>query len=170
MQNKFETIEQAKQFLRENMNKGAICPCCHQDVKMYPRKLSASMGYVLLLLVKYRKSSPYFHVSEFLDSIGVGTSERADWQKLVVWKLIERPEGKVRQDGSKRVGEYKVTQRGIDFAENNLKVHAKAKIYNGKDYGFEGKQVSIKDVLGSKFNYDDLMNDTGDDTDNDDAL
>lgn len=34
----FETLEEAKQFLRENWEEGADCPCCTQKVKLWKNR------------------------------------------------------------------------------------------------------------------------------------
>jgi hypothetical protein len=153
------TLEQSKQFLRDHLKEGAICPCCKQHVKMYERKLSATMAHILILIDKRTRqtgSSDFFHVSKFLDGLGVGTSERADWQKLTHFDLIQKSE-KIRTDGSSRVGMYRITSKGRSFARGEENVPKSCFIYNGKVYGLAKEHVTIKQALTERFNYDDLM-------------
>jgi hypothetical protein len=62
-----------------------------------------------------------------------------------------------REDGSKRNGYYRITGRGLMFAEGKLKVHSRFMIFNNTFQGFKGEEIDVKNALGSKFNYDELM-------------
>jgi len=62
-----------------------------------------------------------------------------------------------REDGSNRNGYYKITGRGIAFIIGEFTVKESVLIYNNTVEGFEGKEITIKDALGVRFNYDELM-------------
>lgn len=134
--------------------KGFKCPHCNQFVKLYVRKLNSSMALVLLLLWKSGKTD-FIHVEDYLKSIN-RANLRADFHKLVFWSLLERKK-ELREDNSPRNGFYKLTGRGIAFAENKLTVPAAVKIYNNHAEGFEGMEINIVEALGEKFNYAELM-------------
>ena len=51
----------------------------------------------------------------------------------------------------------RVTDKGEAFLKNQLKIPMYARVYNGRVFGFEGNPTSIKDALGAKFDYSDLM-------------
>src|SRR5271167_915579 len=72
---------------------------------------------------------------------------RGDWAKLRHWGfLIEKPE--VRDDGSKRNGFYKITQRGIDFVHGRIHVRKFIYLYAGQLLNQPcEKTVSIDEAL-----------------------
>lgn len=134
---------------------GFKCKCCGQYCKLYTRKLNSSMSAVLILLWKSGKTD-YIHVENYLKSINKAHL-RADFHKLVWWNLLERKK-ELREDSSPRNGFYKITGRGIAFAEGKLTVPKSVKIYNNQFQGFEGDEITIHDALGNRFNYQELMN------------
>jgi hypothetical protein len=79
-----------------------------------------------------------------------------DATKSVYWKLIEEDNG-TRDDGSSRSGWWRVTDRGRDFVRNLIGIPKYARIYDGHLLGFEGEDVRITDALGTKFDYNELM-------------
>ena len=62
-----------------------------------------------------------------------------------------------REDGSPRNGYYRLNGKSLMFCEGKLSVPKIAKILNGTFEGFDGEQVTIKDCLPEKFNYNELM-------------
>ena len=153
------TLLEIKEYLKENYETGCICPACNQNVKMYKRKLSASMAFTLIKIWKYLNETGtcngFLKYQYILDEIGISTAQRADWQKLVYFKVLEQ---KTTERGSPESGKYRITDIGIKFlkGERNLPDHCK--VYNGKVYGYAMEQINIKQALRNKFNYDDLMN------------
>jgi len=82
---------------------------------------------------------------------------RGDWAKLKYWGLIEeKPD--VRDDGSPRVGYWKMTPLGRQFARRQVKVPSHVYIYNGEalQRAVE-EQITIDDALGTEFSYDEIM-------------
>lgn len=153
------TLEEAKEFLKQNWEYGTTCPCCNQHVKLYRRKLNSAMAYGLIILTQNRNNvdtSDWFHLENYLKPIEVASTLRGDMPKLRHWGLIEAKKAR-RDDGDKRNGYYRVTQRGRDFVEGKLSVQQKVKLYNKDFYGYEGDYITIKDALGSHFNYSELM-------------
>lgn len=148
---KIETLEQAKAYLRKEMDKGAKCPCCNQDVKMYRWKISAKIGAVLVAF--YHRRNTWVHP---LNDLNVNSG---DYAKLRHFGFIVSDQ--MIQDDKKASGLWQITPRGIAFVEDRLTVHEKVKLYNNGSYGFEGDQVTIHDVLGTKFSYAELMQDEG---------
>ncbi len=86
----------------------------------------------------------------------LGYKRSGDASYLVHYGLIERMDKK-REDGSPRNGMYKITGRGIMFVENKSTVKRTFIIYNNRHEGFEGDEINIKDALGKKFDYRELM-------------
>lgn len=111
------------------------------------------MAMVLMLVYRSGKRD-FFHIENWLKEIGK-PELRADFHKLRFWNFIEK-KVEDRKDGSNRNGFYKITGRGIMFCEDKITAKEKVLIYNNEFLGFEGKDISIKDV--SSFDYNELMN------------
>ena len=133
---------------------GYNCECCGRFIKRYRRKLNSNMALTLVHL--YRADvKDYIHVENFL--INLGFQRSGDFHKLVLWGLLDKKKGS-RDDGSSRNGYYKLNEKSIDFVLGKSKMQEVADIFNGNFEKFEGKEITIKDALGSKFNYNELIN------------
>ena len=153
-----DTLQQAKDDIRENFEEGSDCPCCGQFVKLYKRKLSSAMAIALIEIYKrdYRKAG-FFHVEDYFKSLPhLPSSIRGDFSKLRYWDLIRKEEGE-REDGSNRVGKYRITDKGRAFVRNHISVSSHVFLFDNKLKGFSEKEVLIGECLGSKFNYNELM-------------
>lgn len=165
------SLEDAKKWLRARFSKGATCPCCQQFVKLYKRSLSKSSAYVLLLIARYYnrigvKQDDWLHVPSYIAEVAVGNPRRAaavrgDWAKMKHWGLIEeKPD--VRDDGSPRVGYWRMTQLGRQFVKREIKVPAHIFIYNGEPLQRAVEEmVTIDDALTVEFSYAEIMEDAG---------
>lgn len=159
------SLEDAKRWLRARFKKGAECPCCHQFVKLYKRPFNKSMAYVLLLIACYYRGDAvdeWLHVPSYIAEMVADKPRRAaavrgDWAKLKFWGLIEeKPE--VRDDGSPRVGYWKLTQLGRQFVAREVKVPSHVFIYNGTPLRrIVDEMITIDEALGKEFNYDEIM-------------
>lgn len=141
------TLDQAKTWLRSRLDHGDSCPLCGQHAKMYRRKINAGMATSLISMHRIAPTGGWVHVH----AIGARSREEG---KLAYWGLVEEQNGVGIHGG--RAGYWRVTDAGRAFLKGT-KVPKYAKVYNGKCYGHEGDLVSIRDALGTKFNYDDLM-------------
>ncbi len=151
-----QTIDEAKKFLRENFKKGAECPCCGQFVKRYKRKISSSMAYGLILIYKHKKVGEEFHLEMFLKSLSTSPALRGDIPKLRFWGLLKKLTGR-KEDGNPNNGYYELTQRGVDFVEEKIKVSGHVLLFNQRILGIEGELIGIKQALKNKFSYEELM-------------
>jgi hypothetical protein len=158
------TLAVAQKMLQDYAMKGAICPCCRQEVKMYTREINATMAYTLVILHRHFSTDQnWLHVPSYLSQMStIGSAIRGgDFAKLRYWGLLEpKPAEKKtekRKDGSKRVGFYRMTERGHQFVKGEIKIPRVALVYNGKHHGFVPGEVTIQECLGKEFNYDDLM-------------
>lgn len=132
--------------------KGYDCPCCGQFCKLYKRSFNSNMGLALAVLYQ---SNCFVHMEDEMAKRGYKRCGDASY--LVWYGFIEKLPLK-RLDNSKRNGYYKITGRGILFFESKITAKEKFLMYNNKCEGFEGKDVKIKDVLGTKFSFETLMN------------
>lgn len=146
-----DTIAQGKAWLRARLDKGADCPLCHQRAQTYRRKLNTGQvrGLITMWHV-YGRQWGHLPSTATLARLG------GEFARLRYWGLVEEATDP-RPDGG-RAGWWRITDRGQRFVLGQLTVPTYAKIYNNKVQGFEGPHVNIKQALGTKFNYNDLMN------------
>ena len=136
-----------------NTDKGYFCECCGQYVKRYYRKINCNMAVTMIALFRKKKFG-FIKIEEFMRVNGYQRS--GDFPYLVHWGLLEKMPGK-REDGSSKHGFYKLTDKGRQFVQEEITVPQTLIWYNGKAEGFEGREVSIRDALGKRFRYDELM-------------
>lgn len=144
------TLGAAQDWLRRRIDDGASCPCCGQLAKVYRRKLTASIASVLIKM-HYWAGADYAYLPNL----------RSKGQDEVIarhWGLIEGMPDVRRDDGSTRVGWWRLTALGRSFVLDQARVPKYARIYNNRLLNLDdAERVSIRDALGTSFNYDDLM-------------
>jgi hypothetical protein len=152
------TLEEARDLVRDNLREGLVCPCCEQFAKVYKRKLNGAMAASLVLIARHFKhSTEWLHVENYLKELpGIPASLRGDFAKLRYWGLIERMEGE-REDGSNRVGYYRITPLGKDFVEGRVKVPGHVYLFNSECIGHSDETLHIGEALGTAFDYAELM-------------
>lgn len=130
---------------------GAKCPVCDQFCKIYKRRIYGQMvaGLVRLYrLTQQRQNSDdkYFHVKDLLGYNG------GDFAKLRYWDLI--------RECPNRDGFWAITKSGEAFLKGEIGLPKHVRLYNDSFYGFvdPDDKVFVRDILGEKFNYDELMN------------
>lgn len=146
-----DTINTAKQFFRDGLRKGIVCPCCNRFAKIYSRKLNNAMAIGLAMFYDKTTSSGqvWIHMERFFKGENCKATIRGDFTKLRYWELIEL--------NSEKAGFYRITQKGIDFLNNKIKIPKSALIYNDEVLGFSEKQVSVNDVVKEFFDFEVLM-------------
>lgn len=130
-----------------------LCPCCHQLVKLYRRKLHTEMALFLIKLTKaYLKNPRWYSTRELLPATAKSATDGA---YLTRWGLVEKMPSMNSSGG--KAGMYKPTNKGIKFAQGQLYVESHVHILCGKTVGFSETTVFIQSCLGKKFNYTELM-------------
>jgi hypothetical protein len=143
------SLGEARDQLRTMVEHGHECPCCHQLAKVYKRRINAGMAWGLIRM--YRVSAhDWVHVPD-LNLPG------GDMVKLRYWGLIENPPGERRDDGSPRSGKWRFTELGRQWVRGKATVPERARIYDEECLRLFGRQISIHDALGTKFDYRELM-------------
>jgi hypothetical protein len=144
-----DTIEHSREWLDENRHEGVSCPSCDQFVKVYRRKINASMAKAMIMFYR-QHGTDWFHLPTLAAKLG------GDSAKLRYWGLIEEADA-VREDGG-RAGYWHITESGEQWVLGHIKVAKYALIYNGKLLGFDDEEnVVINDSLGDRFSYNELM-------------
>lgn len=143
------SIDALKDWLRERADDGINCPICEQKVKVYRRKINSGMARSLILM--YRAGGlDFIHVPT---AIGARSREEG---KLAYWALVE--EERMRRPDGGRAGYWRVTELGELFIRGKVSMPKYARVYNGRVLSLlPAEQVTIKDALGTKFDYHELM-------------
>jgi len=174
---KTTTVEQARDWLRARVfgktvraKQGARCPCCKQYVKIYKRALGAPMARWLIWLVRtwdHQFGSKRDLLSDPANSAWVDIRQSpvrgGDYAKLLHWGLVEQKSDVLekKNNGAKDTkdsGLWRPTFAGIDFARGKTKVASHVYLYDNVKIGEESdQQITIKEALGKKFSYSELM-------------
>lgn len=144
------TVREARDQMRAQLMAGEAvkCPCCTQLAKIYKRRIHAGMARSLILMFR-RGGTDWIHVPTTVP-------ERArDDGMLAYWGLTE--EELVRREDGGRAGWWRVTDRGAAFVNGHITLPKYAHVYDGRVLRVDGDAVSIRDALGTKFNYEELM-------------
>lgn len=149
-----ETLADARARTFAEAEKGADCPCCGRLVKRYHNKLKGSMARWLVALC--RLSSDGAFVDQKLVFATAHRAEsgahRDDYHLLERWGLTEPEAG----DGA-RAGFWRPTDKGRSFVSGRTSVPAYCVTLYGHVEGFEGDEVTIRDVVGRGFDFAELM-------------
>lgn len=150
----FPGLEAMRDWLLARLPDGVFCPLCGQFAKIYRRKITCKTAEALVLMRRHELESAN-PAGEYIYMPGLLDRKQADETKARYWGLIEEKPEK-RDDGG-RVGWWRLTIRGRRWVDGVIKVPKYAQIYNKECLELHGNPVSIRDALGTKFNYDDLM-------------
>jgi len=148
----FTSIEEAKTWVKKNSEIGCICPCCNRLVKVYKRKLNSGMAQELIALYLLSQNdfeTKFYHHTNFAKVTG------GELSKLVHWGLVSEKENDTND--KKTSGYWGITKKGILFVENKITVEKYIYLLDAELVSLSEETTTIKDSLGSKFNYNDLI-------------
>lgn len=143
------TLGEARAVLRTLVDEGHNCPICTQFAKVYRRKITANMAHMLIRM--YHAAGLEF---VYLPSLRKG-NEAMDQTVTQHWGLIE--EERTRREDGGRVGWWRLTPLGAQFVRGEVAVPKYVRIYNGRRLSLIGEAVTIREALGTKFDYAELM-------------
>lgn len=143
------TLDEARAVVMERRwdKGGHPCPCCGQVAKVYHRHISGASAKVLAdARWKYGVGEP-FEMKTVPDITG------GDAAKLTYWRLLEA----LPAEG--RGARFAVTRLGALFIDGRCSLPRTAMVYDGVflDWEDTNDRVTVFDVLGKRFSYDDLM-------------
>lgn len=155
------TLKAARDTLRPLVREGHTCPCCRQFAKVYKRALPSASAVVLIAMYRWRgerTDEGWIFIPDLLTQTSLSRTAQQGGYGLLShhWGLIEKQVG-TREDGSDRVGFWRLTEKGRLFVRSLDTVEKYALLYNGRCLGHEGPQINIHDALGKKFDYSELM-------------
>lgn len=149
------TVNEMRDELFEKLGNGEQLPCpvCSQNCKLYKRKLNAMQAVFLCWLVNRFRDNGGCWINvpkEYKRNIG------GEYGKLAHWELIElKPND---DDPSKRTsGLWRPTLKGIDFVNEVQTVPKYIYLYNNLLHKVSKEQTTIREALGDKFDYEELM-------------
>jgi len=145
------TLEEARAWLRKIMwQKKVPCPCCKQDVKVYKRQINRTMAKALIRLHFFDEE--WVHVPSVIGFSRMG----GDFAKMGWFGLVEEKD-EIKDDGNPHAGFWRITELGRQYVREQAKVPSFILIYNNRVLKSSEDQIGIRDALGKKFNYDELM-------------
>lgn len=155
------SIDEAKQYLKDNWEDGCACPACGQHVQLYDYKLFATSAYALLLLYKLDKEFPreiYFHISRYAEA-GEGKIRSPHFAELRFWGLIAKRDAVAKDPTKKSSGYWCITAKGKSFIEGDITVPSRILVFNNKFRGFSDKaeQIAIRKAFDNKFDYTEII-------------
>ncbi len=157
-----EFLSEARERVEAFRAKGIVCPCCNQLAKEYRRKLNCGMVLSLIHIWRQtRRKNPedgWLHISQFgaYSKNGVISNiTNMEYNKLRFWGLLKSR----GDDGTNTpsAGFWKITPRGERFLKGQLTCQKYIILYDNEFVGFDGDRITIRDALGSKFDFDELM-------------
>lgn len=150
-------LKDAKKWLRDRLLIGATCPCCNRYARKYKTPLNSAMAHVLIQMARHSDPGEWIHVENML--VDIGDKTKGVHGKMKHWGLI-RQQLNTGEPGKNKNGYWQLTRDGLDFVAGRLLVKRWVYLYNDTTYGWcaEDDLVSIRDALGKKFNYEELMN------------
>jgi hypothetical protein len=149
------TLKEARDLLRTMVEEGATCPCCTQFAKVYKRKMTSASVRAIMALY-WAAGREWGHLPTIVRERVPDISHQGGYMNLSVhWGLMEE-ERTLRPDGG-RAGFWRVTDLGEAWLRDQTTVPKYALIYDSRCLGRRGVPVGVRDALGSKFSYDDLM-------------
>lgn len=145
----------AEAFVTEKCatNNGVICPCCGQFFKLYKKRCHQEMATFLIKLVRAWKTHMRFYTTRDL----YPRDHKATTEGVLLrhWGLIEVLEA--NNTAGAPAGSYRPTDKGLQFVHGVISIPSHVHLLNNRAIGFSDKKITIREALGSKFNYDELM-------------
>ena len=142
----------AKKHLHDNWEDGTTCPCCGQFVKLYKRTIYAAVARELINLTRLCEGTTnFYHITDFQ----VKRAGGGDLAKMEAWGLVEQ---QTNHETKKRTsGMWRITPYGRNFVFGLVSVPKYKHFYDGDVYKTSAEHITIRDALGKKFNYSELM-------------
>lgn len=144
------TLEDAQEDIKDALEEGdsIFCPCCGRFVKAYAKKLSATMvAYLIEFVAAYMRSRDWVDVTTL--PAYQTAKQRGDYAALIHWGLLKAKEGEKAL--------FQPTKDGYDFMRGTIQVPTHCFQFNGEIFGFSATMIEVRETLGDKFDYDELM-------------
>lgn len=149
-----ETIQEAKKYLMDNWEQGVKCPCCNQNVKLYKCALRATIAIALIKTyqIMERENKTWVHIMQEVKPAN------GNYAKLRFWGLLA-PKGDIPENDTKARCYWSVTDKGRDFLQGRISVPSHILVFDNQKFGSLDGTTDIKQALGKKFSWTELMGD-----------
>ena len=154
----------ARDWLNGQKDRGATCPCCDQFAKIYRRKINSGMAAAILVIWRRTQQimprDGWLHIPDDFKGAGglVGILQNREYPKLRYWGLLQAFEGPHDDVDTPYSGKWRITLKGREFCLGQRRVPKYVNIYNSEPVERqEDATVDIREALGDRFSYDDLM-------------
>ena len=128
------------------------CPTCTRHAQLYRRLFHASMAAQLIRLYSLGGAHEYVHASRLILK---GVSGAGDFSKAKYWGLIHS--GINTDPHTKTSGQWMLSRDGVAFVLGNLRIPREVMIFDDKIYGVSEREITIREALGKRYNYNELM-------------
>jgi hypothetical protein len=145
------TLAEARIWLEKESkgSKGAHCPCCQKKERTYGRKVTPVQAAVLVLLYRTYNIGEVVNLQDFASTLSNPELVNGrELNRVVYWDLLEATENEKL---------FRLCDGGYFFAFKGHKITEKVWIKDEVVVGREGKIVGITDVLGNKFDLNELL-------------
>jgi hypothetical protein len=129
------------------------CPVCGRHAQIYRRKFHSSMALQLIRMYQLGGGKEYIHASKL---IVAGVSGSGDFSKAKYWDLIF-PKPTTDNEESKSNGFWILSDKGEQFVRGEIRIPREVLVFDDKVEGISTETISITEALGTKFNYQELM-------------
>lgn len=156
----FESLEDAREWLRERASKGARCPCCQQRVKIYPRRLGEEHCVFLKNLLRH-KNDP--EMSDWVHHSVANTYKNKNsrgYHSLQWFGLAETGACGDLKPKKKMSGYWRITPKGEAFLRDRLRVPKYIYTYNAEVVDVSEETVNVIEALPVNFNYYEMISET----------
>jgi hypothetical protein len=154
----FFNIDDVRRGFQEDLKNGqhADCPCCGRYAQIYRRKFHSSMAYQLMRLYRMGGNLRFIHASKLIlpNMAGIG-----DFTKAKYWGLII-PKDKAIYDtetDKKSSGFWRITPEGEKFIKGLIAIPHEVYVFDDQVLGVSHEGITIRDALGTKFDYQQLL-------------
>lgn len=159
-QPKERTLEEARKTLFENIREGTECPCCGQLAKVYQRKFNSIMARSMIAFWLEDREHPkeWLHALQVLQRRMPSVQGSGDYGKLHYWGLLVAKADET--DDGNSAGLFRLTEKGRRFVVPGGIIPKYKYLYNDREWPVTEETpqfTTLKDALGSHFDYDKLM-------------
>ena len=152
------SLSEARSLVRNSLEQGIKCPCCHRFAKLYRRKLHSGMASRLVRCHSLTQTTgaEWIHVSDIYRWTHFRSVAPNDFPYLENWGLIASKPTDPHED-QKSSGFWRITEKGKKFVSGHRRVEKYVFIYDNIVDSFSEETTDIYEALGSRFSYQELM-------------
>lgn len=150
-------LDEVREWIAQNVNKGVECPACYRFAKVYRRKLNRGMVSAILWFYRHAKQGEWVQIG------ALSEKDRLDlhhWEyaKLRYWGILEEAKSEQQKNS---VTCWRLTPNGRLFAEGGAAVPKYVYVYDSEIAPWPSSEpvelITIDEALAEHFDLDELM-------------